>query len=76
MERAVVGGFFLLTALACARACLLAWTWGGCGTEGRFGMLVRTRVKGRECRWEGEMEGQYLAVELPTFCLARLPRNA
>lgn len=73
-----MGGFFFVDS-ACLRARLLAcMDVGGCGTDGRFGMLVRTRVKGRESRRESEMEGQYLAVELqvPTFCLARLPRNA
>lgn len=42
---------------ACLRARLLAcMDVGGCGTDGRFGMLVRTRVKGRESRWERVME--------------------
>lgn len=75
MERAVVGGFFFVDS-ACLRARLLAcMDVGGCGTDGRFGMLVRARMKGR---WNDldMLAGQYLAVELPTFCLARLPRNA
>lgn len=79
----MVGGFFVDS--ACLRARLLAcMDVGGCGTDGRFGILVRTRVEGRERVQVGRGDGsdldmragQYLAVELPTFCLARLPRNA
>lgn len=46
-ERLWVVFFFVDS--ACLRARLLAcMDVGGCGTDGRFGMLVRTRVKGRE----------------------------
>lgn len=58
-ERLWVVFFFVDS--ACLRARLLAcMDVGGCGTDGRFGMLVRTRVEGRERVQVGrEMEGQY-----------------
>lgn len=51
-ERLWVVFFFVDS--ACLRARLLAcMDVGGCGTDGRFGMLVRARVKGRERKSAG-----------------------
>lgn len=86
MERAVVGGFFFVDS-ACLRARLLAcmdvgalwdrWSLWDVGEGEGEGERERKSAGGKG-RWKDldMLAGQYLVVELPTFCLARLPRNA